>query len=147
MEAKIEEMKNVEKNINNLKYVLSKFTSSAHSYQKYFKELSESIKLVYGKNNICSNLGNDIADAHSNIEQMFEDMMTYVADINKSTNDWSNLFENAKNCLKEREEFRKKFERYIDKLNKLNKIKIDKTKKNCYETKDSEKLIKVKFYV
>ena len=112
-------MKIVEKNINNLKNVLSKFTSSAQSYQKHFKELSEAIKLVYGKNNICSNLGNDIAEAHSNIERMFDDMMTYVVDINKSTNDWSNLFENAKNSLKEREELRKKFERYIEKLNKI----------------------------
>ena len=138
-------MKIVEKNINNLKNVLSKFTSSAQSYQKHFKELSEAIKLVYGKNNICSNLGNDIAEAHSNIERMFDDMMTYVVDINKSTNDWSNLFENAKNSLKEREELRKKFERYIEKLNKLNKNKIEKIKKNCFEPKDNEKLSKVMF--
>jgi hypothetical protein len=137
-------MKTLEKNIQNLRNLFPKIASSAQSQGKIFKEFSEAIKVVYGKENICSNIGNEIADIHSKFEEKCEEFSKNLNEEFKRTHDWSNMFENAKNSMKEREEIRKKLERYIDKTAKLNKLKMDKEKKNVFEQKDKDKLSRVR---
>ena len=143
-DLKLEEMKTTEKNILNLRSFLPKLSSFSSSSAKLFKEFSEAIRAVYGKNSICSNIGNEIADCNLHIERLFDDFANYNNEIYKSTNQWSTLFDNAKASIKEREESRKKFDKYLDKITKLEKTKAEKLKKNSFETKDSEKLVKVK---
>ena len=136
-------MKSTEKNIDKLISILPKIATIASSSAKILKEFSDAIRAVYGKSSQCSTIGAEIADCQNNIDRLFEDFSSYSSEIMKSTAHWSTQFENAKTSIKEREEVRKKFDRYIDKINKLNKIKTDKTKKNTFETKDHDKILKV----
>ena len=134
-DTKVEEMKIIEKGINNLRLVFSNFSTNTLSIKNLCKDLNLSIKYLYDKNSPYYSLSKEIYATHLEIENIYENFNHSVSNILSRTSEWSLMFIKAKQILLQREEKRKCFDHYDEKLEKLYKNKSEKNRKYIPETK------------
>jgi len=113
-------MKNTEKGLSSLKSLLQNFITYSENFKKYFSELNTSIQLIY-TDSPFSNFTEEIICKHQIIQAEFEEMNKKMNILFLKTSEWNVIFESAKEQLKLREEKRKIYDHYEEKLSKINK--------------------------
>ena len=115
-----EKMKNTEKGLFSLKTVIQNFLSYSEHFIKYFSDFNSAIKLIY-MDSPFYNFTEEITCKHQIIQAEFEEMNKKMNILFSKTSEWSIVFDSAKEQIKSREEKRKVYDHYEEKLSKLNK--------------------------
>lgn len=112
------QMLNTELGINNLKNILRNFNSYTEPLMKYFKSINDSMTRIY-KDTPFQHFVSSITYKHELILNEIDNYNKDIAKILTKTSEFDTLFEKAKESQKLREEKRKTFEHYEEKLQKL----------------------------
>ena len=115
-----EKMKNTEKGLFSLKTVLQNFISYSEHFKKYFSDFNSAIKLIY-MDSPFYNFTEEITCKHQIIQAEFEEMNKKMNILFSKTSEWNIVFDSAKEQIKSREEKRKVYDHYEEKLSKINK--------------------------
>ena len=115
-----EKMKNTEKGLFSLKTVLQNFLSYSEHFKKYFSDFNSAIKLIY-MDSPFYNFTEEITCKHQIIQAEFEEMNKKMNILFSKTSEWNIVFDSAKEQIKSREEKRKVYDHYEEKLSKINK--------------------------
>ena len=115
-----EKMKNTEKGLFSLKSVLQNFISYSENFKKYFSDFNSAVKLIY-MDSPFYNFTEEIVCKHQIIQAEFEEMNKKISVLFSKTTEWNIVFDSAKEQIRLREEKRKTYDHYEEKLSKLNK--------------------------
>lgn len=138
-DSKIEEVKSVEKGVINMRQVFQNFLNSTSGFRNTCRELINAIKGVYDNRSPFCSLTKDIVEAHVDLELLYENFFNNVNKLFSRSSEWPVLFTQAKSQVVKREEFRKNYDHYDEKMEKIYKSKQEKLKKGTPETaKDLE---------
>lgn len=148
-------MKNVESSIASMKNIFQNFVKYTSGIKSFCRDFCIANKTIYDKNSSFGSLANDITDCHSQIERSYEELITSVNEINLATNQWNSIFNQSKvkfqllqNSIYKREESRKVYDHYDEKMEKLYRSRQDKIKKNASENpKDYELVTRVIIFI
>ncbi len=135
-DAKVEEMKVVEKGMMSIKALVQNFLNYSVAFRNLCREISSSIKNVYASNKSSPylSIATDISEGHVELESHFEEMFAGVTKLYSRSSEWSTLFANAKSQIANRETCRKNYDHYDEKMEKVYKSKKEKAKKNVTES-------------
>jgi len=122
-----DKMTNIENGISSLRTILKEHKNYVEPFCQYIKTLNESIKIIYDDSPLKSYVDNIIL-RHELILKEIQDLCKKLNKLNTATSEWSTIFKKAKESIKVREEKRKTFDYYEQKL-----LKIDKNKKKIKE--------------
>lgn len=122
-----DKMTNIETGISSLKTILKEHKTYVEPFCQYIKTLDESIKIIYDDSPLKAYIDNIIL-RHELILKEIQDLSKKLNKLNTATSEWSTIFKKAKESIKIREEKRKTFDYYEQKL-----LKIDKNKKKIKE--------------
>lgn len=120
IETACEKMKNTEKGLLSLKFVLQNFLSYYEKFSKYFTDINAALKLIY-EDSPFYNFTEEITCKHQIIKSEFEEMNKKLNNILSKTTEWNIIFNSAKEQIKIREEKRKVYDHYESKISKINK--------------------------
>ena len=115
-----EKMLKTEQGINSLKSVLANYNKWVEGFCKYIKELNEAIQLIYKDTPFQPVVDNFMTKNNLILSEM-DQLSKNVAKLHSKTSAWDQIFIQAKELKKSREEKRKNFEHYEQKLQKINK--------------------------
>ena len=122
-----DKMANIEAGITSLKTILKEHKIYVEPFCQYIKTLNESIKKIYDDSPLKDYIDNIIV-GHELILKEIQDVGKKLNKLNTATSEWNTIFKKAKESIKIREEKRKNFDYYEQKL-----LKIDKNKKKIKE--------------
>ena len=149
-DQKMEEMKIVEKSILNLKSLIQNYVSLTSGTKSFAHDFSDSVRIIYDRNSSFGSIGSDIGDCHTSIEKAYDDLISNVNDLNLLTTDWTKLFTDAKVkkivsylqiAIEKRDESRKVYDHYDEKMEKLYRSRQEKIRKNSIESPKEYELI------
>lgn len=112
------QMSITESGINSLKSILKNFPSCVDPFIKFIKDFNESIKKIY-RNTPFSSYIEVIIKSQEEIMNEFDTLNKEMAKLYSKTSAWNLIFQEAKEQKKIREEKKKKFEHYEQKLHKI----------------------------
>jgi len=122
-----DKMANIEAGITSLKTILKEHKIYVEPFCQYIKTLNESIKTIYDDSPLKGYIDN-IVLRHELVLKEIQDLSKKLNKLNTATSEWNTIFKKAKESIKIREEKRKNFDYYEQKL-----LKIDKNKKKIKE--------------
>ena len=122
-----DKMTNIEAGITSLKTILKEHKIYVEPFCQYIKTLNESIKKIYDDSPLKGYIDNIII-RHELVLKEIQDLSKKLNKLNTATSEWNTIFKKAKESIKIREEKRKNFDYYEQKL-----LKIDKNKKKIKE--------------
>ena len=93
-----------------------------------------SIKYVYDKNSPYYCLSSDIHDVHMELEKYYDNFYNNVNQLYSKTSEWPNLFTQIKSQINKREEARKTYDHYDEKMEKIYKNRQEKSRKGSTES-------------
>ena len=132
----VEKMKAIESGVTGLKKILQNFINYTSSIGNLFQELSESIGKIYDPSSPFYKIGKDVHDAHELMFKEYNDFYKTTSKLSSKTSEWLALFTQAKDQIEKREEKRKVYDHYEQKLNKL----YEKESKGKNNKKDEEQV-------
>lgn len=140
-DTKIEEMKIMEKAIAGLRQAIQNFASNSLAIKNLCRDIYGCIRSLYDKQSPYHNIANEIFDTHIEIEKIYETVNANMQNLFSRTSEWNQMFAKAKALLQQREEKRKDFDHYDEKLEKIYKAKMEKIKKNQPESNKEIELL------
>lgn len=127
----------IESGIKSLKSILKGYNTYFEPFCKYLKSLNESINKIY-KNSPLKIEVNEIINNHTLILEDIDILIKKVSKLYSKTSEWDAIFEKAKESIRTRDEKRKNFEHYEQKLLKIEEEK-NKKKTKDFITRNREK--------
>ena len=124
-----ETMIRTENGINSLKNILKAYYTYSEPFTKYIQTLNEALKQIYHDSPLMYQI-EKITMKHGLILGYISDLGKIVTKLYSKTSEWDTIFEKAKEMQKIREEKRKNFDHYEQ---KLLKIEGDQSKKKNTE--------------
>lgn len=112
------QMNITETGINSLKSILKNFSSCVDPFIKFIKDFNESIKKIY-KNTPFNSYIEVIIKSQEEIMNELDTLNKEMVKLYSKTSAWNLIFQEAKEQKKIREEKKKKFEHYEQKLHKI----------------------------
>ena len=126
-------MTTIETGINNLKLILKGYNSYAQPFCQYIKTLNESVSKIYNESPLRAQI-TEIINRHEFIIKEIGKLGKKISKLYSKTSEWDTIFEKAKESIRTREEKRKNFDHYEQKLLKIGggdqKIKSRKEDEN-----------------
>lgn len=122
-----DKMITIESGITSLKALLKGHKTYVEPFYEFIRILNESIKQIYIDSPLKEQI-EKIISKHELIVKEIQNMSKKLTKLNSATSEWSTIFTKAKESIKIREEKRKNFDHYEQKL-----LKIDKNKKKMKE--------------
>ena len=141
-DGKVEEIKIIEKGVLSFKNFLQNMINSTQSLKIFAKEMSTCIKTLYEKNSPYAIFANEINEAHTEMEKLYNTFSSKIISIQSQANDWGILFNDVKSQILKREDLRKKYDHYDEKLEKLYKTRQERLKKNITESNKETELLR-----
>ena len=111
-------MTTIETGINNLKLILKGYNSYAQPFCQYIKTLNESVNKIYNESPLRAQI-TEIINRHEFIIKEIEKLGKKISKLYSKTSEWDTIFEKAKESIRTREEKRKNFDHYEQKLLKI----------------------------
>ena len=111
-------MTTIETGINNLKLILKGYNSYAQPFCQYIKTLNESINKIYNESPLRAQI-TEIINRHEFIVKEIGKLGKKISKLYSKTSEWDTIFEKAKESIRTREEKRKNFDHYEQKLLKI----------------------------
>jgi DNA repair ATPase RecN len=153
LNAKFEEVKRLEIGINTVKSTLEKIKKNSEGMKNIFKDLSDSLQYFYDKNSNSKyyKILNSIVDANENLIKINNKFNSNINQIISKTSEWGKICGKFKVSYNEREEKRKVYDHYDEKMEKFVITRSDKLKKKLPESKKEielyERVIKNNFHL
>jgi hypothetical protein len=123
---KVAEMTNSEKGMIMLRNVYLNSEKNLFGLRAHFLEVMNSIKNIYGGCESYEALSNEIASAHQNMEDHVQTFVKAMNDVKNMTDEWMNLFRDAKIAIEKREKDRREYEHYDEKMESVMKERAQK---------------------
>lgn len=134
-EDKIQEMNDSEKGMNSLRSVFLNCDRNINGLRQHFSDVTNSVKYIYSGSSSYSTICNEIANGHAKMEEQLQTFVKSMNDVKKMTDEWVDMFRDAKASITRREELRREYEHYDQ---KMEEIYNDKSKKQTENQKDIE---------
>ena len=125
----INRMTTIESGIKSLQIILEGYNTYSEPFCKYLKSLNDSINKIYKSSPMRIEI-NEIINKHILILKDIDNLGKIISKLYSKTSEWDTIFKKAKDSIKLREEKRKNFDHYEQ---KLLKIEGDKNKKKIKE--------------
>lgn len=132
---KMEEVKRLQKGISFVKCTLENVKENSEGIKKIYSEISESLFYLFDKKSKFFKILNNILDTNDDLIKIHEKFNTSVSQLISRTSEWDQIFSRIKNSFNDRENKRKIFDHYDEKMEKLIKNKAEKIQKNIPENK------------
>jgi hypothetical protein len=109
------------------------------------RDILLSLSVLFNEGNPYYPVVKDILDVHKNIDLLYDEMALNITGLSKYTQEWEKLFDEAKTNLSQRDTFRRIYEHYDEKFEKLVRIRNEKAHKNIPEmSKETERFDRVR---
>jgi hypothetical protein len=141
-DLKVEDMKIVERGVLGFKTFLANFSIYTQTLKNFANEMNATIKNLYEKNSSYAILAGEMYEAHLQMDKIYDTFLNRVTNIAAGTKDWQLFFNDAKTQINKREQLRKTYDHYDEKLEKLYKSKQERIKKNQMDTQKEMDLLK-----
>ena len=132
----VEKMHLIESGVITLRTILQNFVNYTASMGNLFKEISESIGKIYDPTSPFYELGKGIKESHELMLKEYTSFYKTTSKLYSKTSEWTTLFTQAKEEIKKREEKRKVYDHYEQKLDHL----YEKESKGKKGSKNEEKI-------
>lgn len=133
--GKMDEMKRLHKGMLCVKTTLENVKENTEGFKNIYKDLSEGLFHLFDKKSPYSKILNNILDTNDNLIKVHDTFNKYVTQLISRTSEWDQIFSKIKTSYDERENKRKIFDHYDEKMEKLIKNKAEKVNKHIPETK------------
>ncbi len=134
LDLKIEELKACERNLQGMKLIFTNFPRNTQGIKAACKEVYTNVNLAYSEDCPYYSTIVDIAQVHQEVERLYDNMIEVVGMISTQTQEWDRNFADAKKNIAMRDEFRRTYDHYDEKLEKLVRARNLKGTKNQAET-------------
>ena len=108
----------IESGIKSLKSILKGYDTYLDPFCKYLKTLNESINKIY-KNSPLRIEVNEIIKTHESILKEIHNLEKIISKLHSKTSEWDAIFEKAKESIRIRDEKRRIYDHYEQKLSKI----------------------------
>lgn len=125
----VEEIKLLEKGVNEFRNLLKNFQTYTSGIKNLAKEIKSSLTLIYGSSDDYGRVQEVVVDFHSQIDNSYIELVDNVNKIYLKTTEWGGDFQSVKLLLDKREEARKEYDHYDEKLEKIYKSREEKLRK------------------
>lgn len=132
-DKKVEEFKNIEKAIVDLREILKNYSNHTKGIKHVNNEIKNCIKVIYG-NTHFSTVYDIIAEINDSINSHFDDLITNLNNILAKSTEWLAGYSNLKTTIEQREKLRKVFDHYDEKLENIVSKRQERIRKNEIET-------------
>ena len=126
----------IESGVITLRTILQNFVNYTASMGNLFKEISESIGKIYDPTSPFYELGKGIKESHELMLKEYTSFYKTTSKLYSKTSEWTTIFNQAKEEIKKREEKRKVYDHYEQKLDHL----YEKESKGKKGSKNEEKI-------
>lgn len=133
-DAKVEELNVCEKNLQGVKLIFTNFARNTQGIKAACKDVYTYITAGYAQDGPYYQFAVEIAQVHQEIERLYENMTEVVGIIASQTKEWDRNFLDTKKNISIRDEFRRTYDHYDEKLEKLVRARNLKSSKNQQET-------------
>lgn len=136
----VQKMRTIETGMLNFRKYMQCIGKSLEAMSTLYTEFSTVFPQFYETSSSFGDICKDLSSAHQDISRILLGFNTCLNKLLSRTSEWNSLFTQIKNELKEREEKKKNYDHYEDKLDKLmeafeKKKKIDQDKYDRNEEK------------
>lgn len=135
------EIKTIEKGLSSLKNLLSDFAYQTSQIKQLFISISQIINDIYTNSPEYNTIINEISSAHNEMINFYTAYADKMAGLNAQATNFKEIFKETNHLFQIREEKRKTFDHYDEKLEKINK---KKNKDYEYARRNEEKYMKAK---
>lgn len=132
--AKVEEIKQAERNIYHLQTLLNKVPHYFHGVKDYLEVFTQVIDTSYDRNSTQFVYIDEISNIHRQLLKLYDIYTVNVYGIGQTTHDWSRNLEEVKKNIKERERLRLIHDHYDDKIESYVKRRNKHLEKHTTET-------------
>ena len=133
-ETKVEEIKFAEKHLQGVKTIFFNFTKNTQGYKNTCKEVYSHLAMAYSENSPYWATVVEITQVYQEIERIYDIMAEKISMLASQTAEWDRNFDDVKKNIAIREEYRRTYDHYDEKLEKLVKIRSEKSIKGMEET-------------
>lgn len=98
------------------------------------KDIYSSLGGVYDSLSPYKLIADDIVEAYQKAEKMYDNFASRVHEIDRVAGKWESLYTEVKLSIDKRNEFRREYDHYVDKFEKLLVIRKEKLDKKIVET-------------
>ena len=139
-EEKNSELKIAINSINQISNLINNFHSQTSGLRSFCQNLYNNLPKAYSGNSIYIPFIVDLCDTHKKIENSYLSCCNVLKNIQINNQEWNNLNNEVQSVLAKREEARKNYDHYDEKMEKLVKERNEKLQKKIDENiKDIEK--------
>lgn len=146
-EAKVEEIKACERHLQGVKTIFFNFQKNTQGIKILCKEVYTHLAMAYGENSPYWSTIVEITQIYQEIEKMYDTIAEKINMLATQTQEWDRNFDDVKKNLAIREEYRRTYDHYDEKLEKLVKVRSEKSIKGVDETqKEAQTFERVYIY-
>jgi hypothetical protein len=140
-DQKVSEVKQVIKAMGITTNIIRNFPSRTSGIRSLCLDLITNLQIIYkDKGTIFSEFANDVITAHKNIEKSYLSCCEVLQNCQILNSEWDKLFNDVKENINKREEARKVYDHYDEKMEELVKERNEKlAKKESEKIEDIEK--------
>ncbi len=139
-EEKQTELKGAISSMSYVSNLIQNFQSQTSGIRNFCQNLYTNLPKAYSGNSVYTPFIVDLCNSHKNIENAYLNCCNALKTLQISNQEWDNLFNEVKSALQKREESRKIYDHYDEKMEKLVKDRNEKLQKRIEENpKDIEK--------
>jgi len=131
---KVEELKACERSLGGIRHTLANFQKNTSGLKNLLRDIYSHMSLAYSENSPYWSSIMEVCSAHQEAERLLDGMVEFVGILSSQTLDWERNFDDAKKNIALREEFRRTYDHYDQKLEKLVKSRQDKTTRGAKES-------------
>jgi len=133
-DIKVEEIKMHEKSFLGIKAILFNFQRNTQGIKNMCKDVYGYLLTTYGESSPYSSLITEISNNHKEIERLYDNMVEQIRELAASTATWDKYFEDARSNILTRDNYRRTYDHYDEKMEKLVRIRNEKLYKGIQET-------------
>ena len=139
-EEKQAELKAAITSMSQITNLITNFQSQTSGLQSFCQNLYTNLPKAYSGNSIYIPFIVDLCDTHKKIEYAYLNCCAVLKNIQIKNQEWDNLYNEVRSAMEKREESRKIYDHYDEKMEKLVKERNEKLQKRIEEnSKDIEK--------
>ena len=133
-DKKVQELKLIKEKIFQIRAIINSFPQRILPFKSMFEEISSIFGLAFDKNTKYYGFMDDVCESHRALLKAYVDCCNNMVKVSNECNDWDNKFIEVENDIKRKNELRKKYDHYDEKMEKLVKERTAKYNKGKSET-------------
>lgn len=132
-DEKVNEMHNSEKGLLMLREVFLNSEKNYNGLRYHFTTVYSSLKAIYEGRSEFDSISNEIIQVHKEMEALCNNYLKAMYDVKQMTDEWMNLFREAKIAIENREKDRREYEHYDVKMEDIMKERANKNSESSKE--------------